>query len=79
VPNIRWLIAFITATHRFVYRATRGWIAVGCPVSGFLLLTTIGRRTGQPAHDAAALHSRRATASSWSAATAATIARPRGG
>jgi len=47
VPNIRWLIAFITATHRFVYRATRGWIGGWLPGQRFLLLTTVGRRTGQ--------------------------------
>jgi len=48
VPNIRWLIALITALHRFVYRASGGWIGGRLPGQRFLLLTTTGRRTGQP-------------------------------
>ena len=48
MPNIRWLIALITALHRFVYRASGGWIGGRLPGQRFLLLTTTGRRTGQP-------------------------------
>jgi deazaflavin-dependent oxidoreductase (nitroreductase family) len=47
VPNIRWLIALITALHRFVYRASGGWIGGWLPGQRFLLLTTTGRRTGR--------------------------------
>jgi deazaflavin-dependent oxidoreductase (nitroreductase family) len=47
VPNIRWLIALITALHRFVYRKSGGWIGGRLPGQRFLLLTTIGRRTGR--------------------------------
>jgi len=47
VPNIRWLIALITALHRFVYRSSAGWIGGRLPGQRFLLLTTKGRRTGQ--------------------------------
>ena len=46
MPNIRWLIALITALHRFVYRASGGWIGGRLPGQRFLLLTTKGRRTG---------------------------------
>ena len=46
MPNIRWLIALITALHRFVYRASGGWIGGRLPGQRFLLLTTRGRRTG---------------------------------
>ena len=47
MPNIRWLIALITALHRFVYRASGGWIGGRLPGQRFLLLVTRGRRTGQ--------------------------------
>jgi len=47
VPNIRWLIALITALHRFVYQKTGGRIGGRLPGQRFLLLTTVGRRTGQ--------------------------------
>ena len=46
MPNIRWLIALITALHRFVYRMSGGWIGGRLPGQRFLLLTTRGRRTG---------------------------------
>jgi F420H(2)-dependent quinone reductase len=46
VPNIRWLIALITALHRFAYRASGGWIGGRLPGQRFLLLVTRGRRTG---------------------------------
>jgi len=47
VPNIRWLIALMTALHRFVYRTSGGWIGGRLPGQRFLLLTTVGRRSGQ--------------------------------
>jgi deazaflavin-dependent oxidoreductase (nitroreductase family) len=47
VPNIRWLIALITALHRFVYQRSGGWIGGRLPGQRFLLLTTTGRRTGR--------------------------------
>jgi F420H(2)-dependent quinone reductase len=47
VPNIRWLIALITAVHRFVYQRSGGRIGGRLPGQRFLLLTTTGRRTGR--------------------------------
>ena len=47
MPNIRWLIALITALHRFVYQKSGGRIGGRLPGKRFLLLTTTGRRTGQ--------------------------------
>ena len=47
MPNIRWLIALITVLHRFVYRASGGWIGGRLPGQRFLLLTTTGRKSGQ--------------------------------
>ena len=46
LPNIRWLLALITALHRFVYRVTRGWVGGGALGKQFLLLSHTGRRTG---------------------------------
>lgn len=48
MPNIRWLLALITAVHRFVYQQSGGRIGSRLPGQRFLLLTTIGRRTGRP-------------------------------
>jgi F420H(2)-dependent quinone reductase len=47
VPNIRWLIALITALHRFVYQRSGGWVGGRLTGQRFLLLTTTGRRTGR--------------------------------
>lgn len=47
LPNIRWLLALITALHRFVYRVTGGWIGGGAFGKQFLLLSHTGRRSGQ--------------------------------
>jgi deazaflavin-dependent oxidoreductase (nitroreductase family) len=47
LPNIRWLLALITALHRFVYRATGGWIGGGAFGKQFLLLSHTGRVSGQ--------------------------------
>lgn len=47
MPNIRWLLALITAIHRFLYRASGGWIGHRAPGYRFLLLANRGRRTGR--------------------------------
>ncbi len=46
MPNIRWLLALITRLHRFVYLKSGGAIGGRLPGKRFLLLTTVGRRTG---------------------------------
>lgn len=47
MPNIRWLLALITKIHLFVYTKTGGWIGGRLPGrKRFLLLTSIGRKTG---------------------------------
>jgi len=47
VPNIRWLLALISALHRWLYRATRGVIGHRIPILDWrsLLLTHVGRKT----------------------------------
>ena len=45
--NIRWLIALITTIHRFFYRVTGGRAGAQSGDRKFLLLTTIGRKTGR--------------------------------
>jgi len=49
VPNIRWLLALITALHRWLYRATNGAIGHRLPIVDWrsLLLTHVGRKTGR--------------------------------
>ena len=48
MPNIRWLLAFITAVHRFVYQRSGGLLGGRLPGGKrFLLLTTAGRKTGK--------------------------------
>ncbi len=47
MPNIRWLLALISAVHRFVYRATNGRLGSRMAGVDMLLLTTIGRKSGQ--------------------------------
>jgi deazaflavin-dependent oxidoreductase (nitroreductase family) len=49
VPNIRWLLALITALHRWVYRATSGAIGHRIPILDWrsLLLTYVGHETGR--------------------------------
>ena len=47
MPNIRWLLALITAVHRALYRATGGRIGARAGSAHMLLLTTLGRRSGQ--------------------------------
>lgn len=46
MPNIRWLIAFITKVHRALYLRTNGWIGARVLHMRFLLLTHRGRRSG---------------------------------
>lgn len=46
MPNIRWLLAFITAVHRFVYRISGGRLGGRLGQRDMLLLTTRGRRSG---------------------------------
>lgn len=49
MPNIRWLLALITALHRWLYRATRGLVGQRIPLLDwrFLLLTHVGHKTGR--------------------------------
>ena len=47
MPNIRWLLALITAVHRFLYRATGGRIGERIGRKRFLLLENVGRKTGK--------------------------------
>jgi deazaflavin-dependent oxidoreductase (nitroreductase family) len=49
MPNVRWLLALITALHRWLYRTTRGWIGHRFPFLGWrcLLLTHVGHKTGR--------------------------------
>ncbi|MDX1650263.1 MAG: nitroreductase/quinone reductase family protein [Myxococcota bacterium] len=47
MPNIRWLLALITAVHRFVYRASGGRLGRRLGGVETLLLETVGRRTGR--------------------------------
>ena len=48
MPNIRWLLALITMVHRALYRATGGRIGARLRGADMLLLSTLGRRSGQP-------------------------------
>jgi deazaflavin-dependent oxidoreductase (nitroreductase family) len=48
MPNIRWLLTLITVLHRALYRVTGGRIGKRVGKARMLLLTTLGRRTGQP-------------------------------
>jgi F420H(2)-dependent quinone reductase len=47
MPNVRWLLALITAVHRFVYRASRGRIGGRAGRLRFLLLEHTGRKSGR--------------------------------
>lgn len=47
MPNIRWLLAVITALHRFVYRASGGRLGQRLGRRDMLLLTSVGRRSGR--------------------------------
>jgi deazaflavin-dependent oxidoreductase (nitroreductase family) len=47
MPNIRWLLALITRTHRFVYMKTGGRLGGKLLWMRMLLLFTIGRKTSR--------------------------------
>jgi len=47
MPNIRWLLALITSVHRFLYRASGGWIGHRSSGYRFLLLGCRGRKSGR--------------------------------
>jgi deazaflavin-dependent oxidoreductase (nitroreductase family) len=47
LPNVRWLLALITAVHRFAYRASGGRLGSRILWMRFLLLTHTGRRSGR--------------------------------
>lgn len=47
MPNVRWLLALVTAVHRFVYRASGGRLGRRLGGVETLLLETVGRRTGR--------------------------------
>jgi len=47
MPNVRWLLALITVLHRALYRATGGRLGAGAGRWRFLLLETLGRRSGR--------------------------------
>ena len=47
MPNIRWLLRLITVVHRFVYRASGGRIGAHLLHMDMLLLTHVGRKSGQ--------------------------------
>lgn len=48
MPNIRWLLALVTAVHRFLYRVSNGRIGARAGGVDVLLLETVGRRSGKP-------------------------------
>lgn len=49
MPNIRWLLRFITVVHRWLYRVSGGRVGFHLPGGmEMLLLTTTGRRSGEP-------------------------------
>ena len=47
MPNVRWLLALITAVHRFLYRASGGRVGARAGRLTFLLLEHTGRKTGR--------------------------------
>jgi deazaflavin-dependent oxidoreductase (nitroreductase family) len=47
VPNIRWLLALITAVHRFVYHASGGRLGAKLGDKPMLLLENVGRKSGE--------------------------------
>jgi deazaflavin-dependent oxidoreductase (nitroreductase family) len=50
MPNIRWLLAFITRTHRFVYLKTGGRLGGRVLWIRMLMLVNIGRKSGREYH-----------------------------
>jgi deazaflavin-dependent oxidoreductase (nitroreductase family) len=47
MPNIRWLLAAITAVHRFLYRVSGGRVGHRATRFRFLLLGNRGRKSGR--------------------------------
>jgi deazaflavin-dependent oxidoreductase (nitroreductase family) len=47
LPNVRWLIALITVTHRFLYQKTGGLLGASILHMRFLLVTQVGRHSGR--------------------------------
>jgi deazaflavin-dependent oxidoreductase (nitroreductase family) len=47
MPNVRWLLALITAIHRFLYRASGGRVGARLGHLPFLLLEHRGRKSGR--------------------------------
>jgi F420H(2)-dependent quinone reductase len=47
MPNLRWLLAAITALHRLLYRSTGGRLGHRAPGYRFLLLGCVGRKSGR--------------------------------
>jgi len=47
MPNVRWLLALVTAAHRFLYRVSNGRIGARAGGADMLLLETLGRRSGR--------------------------------
>jgi deazaflavin-dependent oxidoreductase (nitroreductase family) len=47
MPNIRWLLTLITAVHRFLYRASGGFLGHAALGFRFLLLGCIGHKSGR--------------------------------
>lgn len=50
MPNIRWLLALVTAVHRFVYRASGGRLGARLNGVDTLLLANVGRKSGTLRH-----------------------------
>jgi deazaflavin-dependent oxidoreductase (nitroreductase family) len=48
MPNVRWLLALVTAVHRLLYRVTRGRVGGRLQGNQMLLLRTVGRKSGRP-------------------------------
>jgi F420H(2)-dependent quinone reductase len=46
-PNIRWLLALITRTHRWLYRCSGGRLGARALGKRFLLLEHVGRKSGR--------------------------------
>jgi deazaflavin-dependent oxidoreductase (nitroreductase family) len=47
MPNVRWLLALITAIHRFLYRVSGGRVGARLGRLPFLLLEHRGRKSGR--------------------------------
>jgi deazaflavin-dependent oxidoreductase (nitroreductase family) len=47
VSNNPWLVPYITRVHRFLYKASDGRIGAGGGRTTFILLSSVGRKSGQ--------------------------------